>query len=964
MIKATATLFAFLLLCSNSFAQSLKRDANEPLRLHLVWHLDATADMDAALGELPQPTVRHLTTSAFFPLAMRLYQSPDVASTLCVSSETLIALQRYVARLREFIDLSSNSIDAQGYLKKYGGETDAWLDILLKPSTELSAKELDMLLNASKKQKAHGFSIDEIVLKRFPEYARLLPSDMAIGARTGTQNRALYTVRDRIRIKFFYAIAHFDLSLLSQKHRLPLYALGGKLTDQRTGLEQQLSIDLSDYFTRNENHTPADIADDTYELALPIGEDDCQRLVVETYKMMETVLLMLRQSHSALMPTSATKNRSDGKTSKKLEPATAWKLDVITTPAFHALIPLLIDSDVAKEALGDDAELPLRLDAIADARAHIARAAYRLKSLTGASPKGFAPNALMTSQASLSLYEETGAQWLLAPKSALATALKKPRAEIQPSEIASPYQASGSQMWLFFDESDAVADLKNRLQTQAWQDAIVEWLQSLKVYAGGQHLLTLRFDLNAFLSDKARFSQFLALFFTTLNAESKSKKGNIIAQRPSETLNAPSKSKSAKPDKAKRLDRVPLAAEQSIETWIGDAQEQLAWTYLSLARADLEKSTLAPPPATVEFEPPQSNETSEDARSKAEHRAWFELYAAEQSLWFKQYGAETALTEAEQEEMDKNFRARLDRIYDQLQRAGANIERRTFAPIVLPQERTPLRLLNAADIQLDGLLTEKEWFEIAGVFSPSEAADFPLSKCYYGITNDALYFAATGKNNNLKARLSDTATRLSLLIGFEENSVAQLALHAAARAEGRVKIAISDEALEVVVPYSELKLSNRIGFLGAIAGQERVHEKDAYLGIALLWQNGKGDVRFPKEKFTTVQEDKVNTVEVRFELDLSAKPAARGATLEILQSETLAPQKIALRDDGREGDEKRNDKVWSVTLKLRRGELVEYRYFAEQQSESLERPRAWRVEDGVNTPGKAVVRDVFEKLLR
>jgi hypothetical protein len=109
--------------------------------------------MNIATGELPQATVRHLTTSTFFPLAWQLYQSPDVASSLCISSETLKALSDYVARLKEFIDLNNNTIDADGYLKKYGGETDPWLDILLKPSTALSAKELDMMLNISKKQK-------------------------------------------------------------------------------------------------------------------------------------------------------------------------------------------------------------------------------------------------------------------------------------------------------------------------------------------------------------------------------------------------------------------------------------------------------------------------------------------------------------------------------------------------------------------------------------------------------------------------------------------------------------------------------------------------------------------------------------------------------------------------------------------------------------------------------------------
>jgi hypothetical protein len=910
--------------------------------------------MNIATGELPQATVRHLTTSTFFPLAWQLYQSPDVASSLCISSETLKALSDYVARLKEFIDLNNNTIDADGYLKKYGGETDPWLDILLKPSTALSAKELDMMLNISKKQKSNAFSVSESVLKRFPEYARLLPSDMKLGQIVGTQNRSLYTVRDRIRIKFFYTIAHFDVSLLVKKYLLPLYAANGKLTDRRTGLEQPLMLDLSDYFTCDNNNTPDDPTDDRYELARPIGEDDCQRLVVETYKMMEMVLFMLRQG--VKMPAQASAAR--GKNPK--EKQRAYNIDVLTTPAFNALVPLLIDFNAAKEELGETADLPLKLNARADAKAHIMRAAHRFQSLVGEPPKGFIPHALMVSQASLALYEEMGKVWLLCPKDALAKALKKGKSQIQPAEIASLYQAKGSKVWLLFDETDAMESLKARLQTENWREEMLAWFESLSVYAGSQNLLTIRIDLSALLHDKMQASQFLTTFFNTINGQSKSKKSSVITLRPSAFLEAQSKSKQSQ---IKMLEAVPLSADMSLETWVGDKQEQLAWTYLALVRADLETSNVAPPPADIECRPKKTSEVQAESGGTAGHRAWFELYAAQQAFWFKRYGQESSEDKSELEEMDKNFRAHLGRVYEQLWRAGVAIERRTLVPIVLPQERRPQRMLDANEIQLDGLLTEAEWFESAGIFSLSNAEDFPLEKCYYGITNDAFYFAAAAKSDNLKALLSDTTMQLSLLLAFEENSVLELLLRPTKQAESKIKLAISEEALEVIVPYSELKLSNRIGFLGAIAGQERVHDKDAYLGLALSWQKGEKIVRFPKENFKTVQEDLVNTVEVRFELNLSAQPAARRAELEILKPQ-LSAQKILLRDDGRQGDEKRNDKVWSVQLRLRRGELIEYRYWAEQKSEELERPRVWRVEDGVNTPGRAVVQDTFEKLLR
>jgi hypothetical protein len=948
LVRTIALLLTGLLLTCSSVAQQ----TSQPVRLNLTWYLDATADMDIAAGELPQATVRHLTTSTFFPLAWQLYQSPDVSTTLCISSETLKALVDYVARLREFIDLNNNTIDADSYLKKYGGETDPWLDILLKPSTALSAKELDMMLNISKKQKHHAFSVSESVLKRFPEYAQLLPSDMQVGQIIGTQNRALYTVRDRIRIKFFYTIAHFDLSLLTTKYVLPLYAANGRLIDPRTGRGQALTLELTDYFTCDNNNTPDNLTDDRYELARPIGEDDCQRLVVETYKMMEMVLFMLRQGTKA--PAGITQSKNSKEKQK------TYNIDVATTPAFNALLPLLIDFSAAQDALGEAADLPLKLHAQADAKAHVMRAAYRFKSWIGELPKGFVPHALMVSQASLGLYEELGKVWLLCPKEALAKALKKDKSQIQPAEIASPYQAKGSKVWLLFDETDAVESLKSRLQAKNWQEEMRTWFESLSMYAGSQNLLTLCIDLSMLLHHNLQASQFLSTFFNAINVQSKGKKSSIITLRPSALFEAQPKSKQSQ---IKQLNALPLSANVSLETWIDNKEKQLAWTYLALVRADLEKTNVAPPPTDVECKPLKASKAQAESGCTAEQRAWFELYAAQQAFWFERYGQKVAESNSELEEMDRNFRAHLEQVYEQLARAGIAVERRTLAPIILPQERRPQRMLDANEIQCDGLLTEAEWFESAGVFSPDHAEDLPLEKCYYGITNDAFYFAAVAKSDNLKALLSDTTVRLSLLLAFEENSVLEFPLRPVKQAGSQLKLAISEKALEVIVPYSELRLANRIGFLGAIAGQKRVHDKDAYLGMALSWQKGEKVVRFPKENFRTVQEDIVNTVEVRFELDLSAYPTARRAELEILKPQ-LSAQKILLRDDGRQGDEKRNDKIWSARLRLRRGELIEYRYWVEQKSEGLERPRVWRVDDGVNTPGRAVVQDTFEKLVR
>ncbi|MDW8466093.1 MAG: hypothetical protein RML35_07930 [Chloroherpetonaceae bacterium] len=922
----------------------------EPLRLHIVWHLDATAEMDVAASELGMPTVRHAVTGSFFPLLSSLASTPNAPATVAISSETLIAIVRYTSYLREFIDLSTNTIDAKGYLRKYGGKTDPWLDILLKPSIELTSKELDLLLNNSKTQVAHGFSVSEATLRRFPDYARLLPNDMKVGTIIGTQNRALYTVRDRIRIKFLYTVSHFDPSLLTRKYTLPLYVRGGKLATTRTNLDQPLILDLSDYFIKDDNRTPSE-EDDRYELARPIGEDDCQRLVVETYKMMETILFLLRQSGLEQASTPKGKRKRD-------ELAPSLPVDVITTPAFNALIPLLSDTEDAKTALGEVGQFPLPVQASADAKTHIVRAVARMKAYLGITPQGFVPTALMVSESSLGFYEAAGIKWLLCPKSALAKALDKSEAALRPEEIASLYQLPrASRLWLSFDETVAGERLQKALSAKNRSEELAAWLQSIEKYRNAQGVLTMRLQLpQAFHGTVSAASAITELLGMLTSVGLQKKEPSLQLTRLSRLLMEVGEKK--KPLLPKTLAKLPLSAENGLEQWIGDKEEQTAWTYLALARADLERTGLLPPSVEVERSAAHSGQ-----ELTAYQQAWFKLYAAQQALWFKHYGNEAEQPYIVQQALDKAFRTHLGRVYDALLAAGKSIERRMFAPIVVPEERIPVGRLNPNEVQLDGILAEMEWFERAGVFAIGES-EMPVSKCYYGITNDALCFALAAREENLKTVLSDTAQTLAVQIAFEEDRILEIELRPAKLRSDKVKLAFSDEAIEAVVPYSELKLPNQIGFLGAIAGQERTHNRDAYLGMAIIWRSRGKEYRVPKEAFKTVQEDLINTVETRFELDLSASPAARSAELEILKARSRGQQRIPMRDDGRYGDEKRNDKVWTAVLRLQRGELIEYRYLLDGESEALEQKRTWRVEDGVNTPNRAVVRDVFNKTVR
>jgi alpha-amylase/alpha-mannosidase (GH57 family) len=90
--------------------------------------------------------------------------------------------------------------------------------------------------------------------------------------------------------------------------------------------------------------------------------------------------------------------------------AARGQAEISASPYAHPILPLLIDSDCAREAT-PEAALPPRFQAAEDARRQIAEAIERIGSELGAAPRGLWPSEGSVSDAAVALMERCGVGW-------------------------------------------------------------------------------------------------------------------------------------------------------------------------------------------------------------------------------------------------------------------------------------------------------------------------------------------------------------------------------------------------------------------------------------------------------------------------------------------------------------------------------------------------------------------------
>lgn len=602
--------------------------ANKPLYLNIIWHQHQPLYLDPATDQLKGPWVRTHGTKDYYDMVAILEHYPDIHATVNLTSSLLYQLEEYyVRRLAPFVDTRRNRIKTKEYFRTYGGKTDPWIDVALKPAETFTEKDLQILLYDA----WNAFSINDVMIGRFPEYKALRDRFRQHGGRS-------LTIQQLREVKFWFYAAHFDPDFLEKKVRL----IGGDI------------IDLSDLLVKDQQGH--------YLLRKQITEEDCQRIVVETFKILSNII----PAHKKLMyhPISH-----------------KGQVEVITTPFYHPILPLIYDSDIAKLCQPDD-PMPARFYYPQDADVQIAKSVAYYRKLFGQHPMGMWPAEGSVAHDLVPVFARHGIRWIATDEKVLARSKPGLQPKFYPYGIYTNHGTKDSLAIVFRDTelSDRIGFTYQQYRgSDAADDFVNRVLQNAPEVNGPDRLLTVILDgENAwewyrFDNDGKEFLHSLYRKLSELYRERR-----IVTVTMTEYIHG---------NPTRGIPAHPLSAMPGLEwlwpgswinanfdTWIGEDEENRAWEYLLTARRDLEQSGLRAPD-------PMRTEPRRGTKAWYAYKAWEAIYAAEGSDWFWWYGADQTAGGGD-DPFDNAFLTHLKNVYHFARLAGASLPRRSFEPIL------------------------------------------------------------------------------------------------------------------------------------------------------------------------------------------------------------------------------------------------------------------------------------------
>jgi alpha-amylase/alpha-mannosidase (GH57 family) len=396
-----------------------------------------------------------------------------------------------------------------------------------------------------------------------------------------------------------------------------------------------------------------------------ITEADCQRIVVEAYKVMANVVPV----HNALRY-DAMKKRG--------------QVDIITTPFYHPILPLIYDSDLAKKCQPND-ELPARFSYPKDAEAQVVKSVKFYKEIFGVAPTGMWPGEGSVAQPILKILRDNGILWTASDVKVLKRSEPNDMPNTTPYRFDAGKDAKGKRqaMALVFRDTELSDRIGFKYQAYSGEAAAEDFVKSVLSYAPKKNepdvLLTVILDgenawewyrkdvdgknfLNALYRKLSKLYDARQVVTTTMSEYLFGNPQRGIAAHPVQTLH---EMKSLWPGSW---------INANYDTWIGEVEENKAWEYLRQTRQDLEKSGLAQPD-------PKMNPPAKKSKAYYSYMAYEAMYAAEGSDWFWWYGSDQSAP-AGDKPFDDAFRIHLNNVYKFAEQAGAPIKAPVFDPII------------------------------------------------------------------------------------------------------------------------------------------------------------------------------------------------------------------------------------------------------------------------------------------
>jgi len=316
------------------------------------------------------------------------------------------------------------------------------------------------------------------------------------------------------------------------------------------------------------------------------------------------------------------------------------QLEVITTPFYHPILPLIHDTDLAKIAMPGTQLPEHRFSYPQDAVAHVEMAAEYYRELFGTEPAGLWPGEGSVAQEIVGAVADGGFKWMASDDQVLQKSLGAPYLTAR-QKYQMYWAADGEKkVAMIFRDHGLSDDIGFNFSKMDGVDAANSMMRSLHSIhgrlAGDEKAYVVPIILdgeNAWEWFRHDGKEFFHSWYDQLSraefVETTTVADFLEAHPPTETL-----------------ERVWAGSwiSQNFATWIGEEEENKAWDYLAMVRADLEEFA-----------------SRDDIDPDALERAFDEMYAAEGSDWFWWYGADQSTSL--EGSFDMIFRKMLGNVY-------------------------------------------------------------------------------------------------------------------------------------------------------------------------------------------------------------------------------------------------------------------------------------------------------------
>lgn len=376
--------------------------------------------------------------------------------------------------------------------------------------------------------------------------------------------------------------------------------------------------------------------------------------------------------------------------------AEAGQIELTTSPFYHPILPLLIDTEFARRAR-PDLPLPTPVRAPSDAQAQIHNAVVQHLDLFGTAPAGLWPSEGSVCPELVPMLRQDGLRWMATDEGVLARSLDMDgQAWHRDNHLYKPYRVGqpGEDLAIIFrdrDLSDAFGFVYAKTVAESAVDNVLSRINAIAQQAPDDHLLLpiILDGENPWESYHDSGEGFLSGLYGALAA------GTINGVRV--VADTVSRSLDAIPPTA-RLAQLHSGSwiNADFKIWIGHQEDNRGWDLIRETRARLIEAGGGLPP--------------EQARG-----AWEELYAAEGSDWFWWYGDD--FSSDYKHEFDRLFRTHLRNVYT---RAGLPAPDFLNEPLIGQQDLHPIHLpVSLLAPTIDGLVSSFFEWHGAGTIDPA-----------------------------------------------------------------------------------------------------------------------------------------------------------------------------------------------------------------------------------------------------